>query len=93
MAAHPDALRKVDDVGESTIVALKLVQATAQRMLKREVLDKPVLDSWNKVLDLRALRPLLRPQRSDLHPAILHRHRPPRSCPDARTIAESGAGM
>ncbi len=51
MAAHPDALRKVDDVGESTIVALKLVQATAQRMLKREVLDKPVLDSWNKVLD------------------------------------------
>jgi DNA repair protein RadC len=51
MAAHPDALRKVDDVGEGTIVALKLVQAVAQRMLKREVLDKPVLDSWNKVLD------------------------------------------
>ena len=51
MAAHPDALRKVDDVGDSTITALKLVQAVAQRMLKREVLDKPVLDSWNKVLD------------------------------------------
>ena len=51
MAAHPDALRKVDDVGDSTVTALKLVQAVAQRMLKREVLDKPVLDSWNRVLD------------------------------------------
>lgn len=51
MAAHPDALRAVPDVGEGTIVALKLVQSVAQRMLKREVLDKPVLDSWNKVLD------------------------------------------
>ena len=51
MAAHPDALRSVPDVGESTITALKLVQAAAQRMLKREVLDKPVLDSWNRVLD------------------------------------------
>jgi DNA repair protein RadC len=51
MAAHPDALRKVEDVGDSTITALKLVQAVAQRMLKREVLDQPVLDSWNRVLD------------------------------------------
>jgi len=51
MAANPDTLRSVDGVGDSTVVALKLVQAAAQRMLKREVLDKPVLDSWNKVLD------------------------------------------
>jgi DNA repair protein RadC len=51
MAADPDALRKVEDVGDSTITALKLVQAVAQRMLKREILDQPVLDSWNKVLD------------------------------------------
>jgi DNA repair protein RadC len=51
MAANPDSLRAVDGVGDGTIVALKLVQAVAQRMLKREVLDKPVLDSWNRVLD------------------------------------------
>lgn len=51
MAANPDTLRSVDGVGDSTVVALKLVQAVAQRMLKREVLDKPVLDSWNRVLD------------------------------------------
>ena len=51
MAANPDTLRSVDGVGDGTVVALKLVQAVAQRMLKREVLDKPVLDSWNRVLD------------------------------------------
>jgi DNA repair protein RadC len=51
MAAGPDALKSVDDVGDSTVIALKLVQAVAQRMLKREVLDQPVLDSWNRVLD------------------------------------------
>ena len=39
MAANPDTLRSVEGVGDSTVVALKLVQAVAQRMLKREVLD------------------------------------------------------
>jgi DNA repair protein RadC len=51
MAADTESLKSVEDVGDGTVVALKLVQAVAQRMLKREVLDKPVLDSWNKVLD------------------------------------------
>ena len=51
MAANPDTMKSVEGVGDGTVVALKLVQAIAQRMLKREVLDKPVLDSWNRVLD------------------------------------------
>lgn len=51
MAANTEALKSVDDVGDGTVIALKLVQAVAQRMLKREVLDQPVLDSWNRVLD------------------------------------------
>lgn len=51
MAADPDSLRDIDGVGDSTVTALKIVQAAAQRMLKRDVLDKPVLDTWNKVLD------------------------------------------
>ena len=51
MAADPDSLRDIDGVGDSTVTALKIVQAMAQRMLKRDILDKPVLDSWNKVLD------------------------------------------
>ncbi|HNB28939.1 MAG TPA: DNA repair protein RadC, partial [Alphaproteobacteria bacterium] len=51
MAADPNALRNIDGVGDSTATAIKIVQAMAQRMLKRDVLDKPVLNSWNKVLD------------------------------------------
>jgi DNA repair protein RadC len=51
MAANPETMKSVEGVGDSTVIALKLVQAVAQRMLKREVLDKPVLDSWNQVLD------------------------------------------
>ena len=51
MAANPETMKSVEGVGDSTVVALKLVQAVAQRMLKREVLDQPVLDSWNRVLD------------------------------------------
>jgi DNA repair protein RadC len=51
MAANPETMKSVEGVGDSTVVALKLVQAVAQRMLKREVLDKPVFDSWNRVLD------------------------------------------
>ncbi len=51
LAADPDSLRGIDGVGDSTVTALKVVQAMAQRMLKRDILDKPVLDSWSKVLD------------------------------------------
>ena len=51
MAADADSLRDIEGVGDSTVTALKIVQAMAQRMLKRDVMDKPVLDSWNRVLD------------------------------------------
>lgn len=51
LAADANSLRDIDGVGDSTVTALKIVQAMAQRMLKRDVLDKPVLDSWNTVLD------------------------------------------
>lgn len=51
LAAAPAALRKVDGVGESVVIALKVVQAAAVRMVKREVLDQPILNSWHKVVD------------------------------------------
>ena len=52
MAAAPGrAAARSRASATSTVMALKTVQAVALRMLKRDVLDKPVLDSWNKVLD------------------------------------------
>jgi DNA repair protein RadC len=44
-------LQSVDGVSENIAVALKTVQATAHRMLKQEVLKKPILNSWSRLLD------------------------------------------
>ncbi|NKD54929.1 MULTISPECIES: RadC family protein [unclassified Haematospirillum] len=49
LSAEPDQL--VALVGESGAVALKTAAAAATWMLREEVLDKPVLASWDRVLD------------------------------------------
>lgn len=51
LAAPPGELRKVDGVGDAVIATLKVVQASAVRMIKREILDRPVLNAWHKVVD------------------------------------------
>ncbi|MGF1625875.1 MAG: RadC family protein [Alphaproteobacteria bacterium] len=51
LAASPDELRKTEGVGDAAVVALKIVQASAARMIKREIADKPVLSAWHKVVD------------------------------------------
>ena len=48
----PDArLREVKDVGDAVVMELKLVRAAALRLLRRDVIDKPVLSSWQQVLE------------------------------------------
>lgn len=48
-------LREVEDVGKSVITELKLVRASALRLMRSEIMQKPALSSWNQVLDyLRA---------------------------------------
>jgi DNA repair protein RadC len=55
MSADPDALMRVNGVGETVAAAIKVVQATAIRLLKSEVETQPVLGSWQALLDyLRA---------------------------------------
>ncbi len=49
------ALSQIDGLGETSIAALKIAQATALRLLKSEAIDRPVLSSWQALLDyLRA---------------------------------------
>ena len=49
--ADPGALQQVRGVGETTAAALKSVALAARRMARSEVREKPVLGSWQALLD------------------------------------------
>lgn len=51
LAAQPAELAMVDGIGEASIVALKTVQAAALRMSRQELIDRPVIGSWKKLLE------------------------------------------
>lgn len=51
LAASPRDLREVEGVGEASIVALKTVQAAALRMARQELIDRPIINSWKKLLE------------------------------------------
>lgn len=48
--APEERLAEVDGVGEAVITELKLIHAAALRMMREDVLDRPVLESWSQVL-------------------------------------------
>jgi DNA repair protein RadC len=50
IAASPETLAEFD-VSEAAIASLKIVDAAAIRMMQRKAIDRPVLSSWQKVLD------------------------------------------
>ena len=49
--APEERLREVSGIGEAAISELKVVRAAALRLMRGEVLERPVLGSWNQVLD------------------------------------------
>lgn len=55
LSADWEALARVPGMGETSIAAVKIAQASALRLLKAKVKDQPVLASWQALLDyLRA---------------------------------------
>ena len=50
ISAEQERLAEVRGIGESGIVALKTVQAAALRMMRDEVMERPILNAWDKVL-------------------------------------------
>ncbi|MFZ2997134.1 RadC family protein [Sphingobium sp.] len=55
MTADWQAIARVPGMGDTSIAAIKVVQATMLRMLRNEVAARPVLASWQALLDyLRA---------------------------------------
>lgn len=51
MAAPADELMRVKGMGETTIAAIKIVQATALRMLRTQTARRPVIGNWQALID------------------------------------------
>ena len=49
--ADPKALQRVKGVGETSAAALKAVATAARRMTRGEIIKKPVLSSWQALID------------------------------------------
>ena len=49
--APDELLREVPGIGEAAITEIRLVRAAALRLMRGEVLERPVLSSWSQVLD------------------------------------------
>jgi DNA repair protein RadC len=55
MTADWQAIARVPGMGDTSVAAIKIVQATALRMLRNDVAARPVLANWQALLDyLRA---------------------------------------
>ena len=51
IAAPAPRLRMVKGVGDAVVQELKIVEAAAQRMMRARVMNRPVLSSWQALLD------------------------------------------
>ena len=50
LAAPVRDLQQIEGLGEAGIAALKTVQAAALRLQRQEVMDRPVLNNWDRLL-------------------------------------------
>ena len=51
IGAEPARLRDVRGVDEAVVATLKVIEASAHRMLRDRILDRPVIASWAALLD------------------------------------------
>jgi DNA repair protein RadC len=51
MTAEPAQLTAVEGIGENAAAAIKIVRAAAERLARNETINRPVLSSWDKLLD------------------------------------------
>ena len=51
ISAEPERLMDVKGVGEAVATELKIVHAAAMRLMKGQVINRPVLASWNAILE------------------------------------------
>jgi DNA repair protein RadC len=51
ITASPARLQMIKGAGPAVVLELKLVEAAAQRMMRARVIQKPILSSWDALLD------------------------------------------
>jgi DNA repair protein RadC len=51
LAAEPARLLAVKGVGEAVVIDLKIVEAATHRMMRAKIMQRPVLSSWEALLD------------------------------------------
>ena len=51
LSAEPEAIKKAADLSEGAVAALKIAEASALRLLKSQIDSRPVLGSWQALLD------------------------------------------
>lgn len=51
LAASPARLKDVSGVGEAVVTELKIIEAAAHRMARARVIQRPVISSWQAILD------------------------------------------
>ncbi len=51
MNAPIEDLTKISGISENTAIAIKTVMATSHRMMKQELMQKPVLNNWTRLMD------------------------------------------
>jgi DNA repair protein RadC len=51
ISAPPERLKEVKGVGDAVVAEIKLVQASALRLMKRQVMHRETLSSWSALLD------------------------------------------
>ncbi len=49
--APPERLKEIDGVGDRVVDEIKLIQASALRFMKGEIIGRKLLGSWNSVID------------------------------------------
>lgn len=55
LTADADAISRVGGIGDAAVAAIKIAQIAALRLLRTQVMDAPILASWQALLDyLRA---------------------------------------
>lgn len=51
ISAEPERLSEISGVGENVVTILKLAEASAQKLAEGSVLEKPVLNNWQSLLN------------------------------------------